>query len=95
MNTPQTKRLLRSRERMVAGVASGLACYFNIDPVYIRILFVLLSLANAMGLVIYFVLWLLMPNEDASDPSNNLEVAVAEMRELIERFINGLRSLFR
>ncbi|WP_298817311.1 PspC domain-containing protein [Chloroflexus sp.] len=95
MNTPQAQRLLRSRERLVAGVAGGLARYFNVDPVIVRLIFVLLGLMNGMGVVLYLVLWLLMPNEDAGEPGNNLEVAFAEMRALVERLVDEVRALFR
>jgi phage shock protein PspC (stress-responsive transcriptional regulator) len=46
---------------MIGGVAGGIAEYFDIDPVIPRILFVLLALANGIGLVIYIVLWIVVP----------------------------------
>ncbi len=95
MNTPQTQRLLRSRERLVAGVAGGLARYFGVDPIIVRLVFAVLGLINGIGVVLYLVLWLLMPNEDAAEQSNNLEVAFAEMRALVERLIGEVRNLFR
>ena len=55
------KRLTRSRSRMVGGVAAGLAEYFAIDPVLVRLVFVLLTLAGGHGILIYLLLWLLMP----------------------------------
>ena len=56
------KRLTRSTsERMIAGVAGGLAQYFNMDPTLIRILFVLFGLAGGPGLVVYLIMWLVMP----------------------------------
>ncbi len=55
------KRLVRSNDRMVAGVAAGIADYMNIDPTIVRLLFVLLALAGGPGLVIYIIMWLVMP----------------------------------
>ena len=56
------KRLTRSTtDRMVAGVAGGLAEYLSIDPTLVRLIFVLLALAGGPGLIIYLVLWLIMP----------------------------------
>lgn len=56
------KRLYRSNtDRMIAGVAGGFAEYFNLDPAIIRILFVLLLLFEGGGLVIYLILWLVLP----------------------------------
>ncbi|MFN3372851.1 MAG: PspC domain-containing protein [Chloroflexus sp.] len=95
MNT-QTQRLLRTRTgRMVAGVAGGLANYFGIDPIFARIGFVVLSFVNGIGVVLYIVLWLLMPNEDAAPTDNNLDVAIGEMRTIIERIIGDIQDIFR
>lgn len=55
-------RLTRSpTESMVAGVCGGLAEYFNIDPVIVRLIFVLVTLTSGLGLPVYLVLWVLMP----------------------------------
>jgi phage shock protein C len=60
----QTRKLYRSRtERKLAGVCGGLAQYFNADPTLIRVLFVVLALLGGPGLVIYLVLWILVPEE--------------------------------
>ena len=56
------KKLTRSTDdQMVAGVAAGLAETMNVDPVWIRLLFVLLTLGGGHGLIIYIILWLIMP----------------------------------
>ena len=58
------EKLFRSRRtRVIAGVAGGLAQYFNIDPVIIRILFVVLTVMHGMGPVIYIILWIAVPEE--------------------------------
>lgn len=60
-------RLRRSRSnRYVAGVAGGLARHLDIDPVILRVLFVVLTLFGGAGIVVYAALWLLVPDE-ASD----------------------------
>ncbi|MEX2446613.1 MAG: PspC domain-containing protein [Dehalococcoidia bacterium] len=63
---PAPRRLMRGRDRMLGGVAGGIAEYFALDPTLVRILFVLFLLitAGAGGLVIYLVLWLIMPTPD-------------------------------
>lgn len=59
-------RLTRSTtESMVAGVCGGLAEYFNIDPVIVRLIFVLVTLTSGLGLPVYLVLWILMPKASA------------------------------
>jgi len=60
----QTRKLYRSRtDRKLAGVCGGLAQYFNADPTLIRVLFVVLALLGGPGLVIYLVLWIIVPEE--------------------------------
>lgn len=55
-------RLSRSSsERMIAGVCGGLAEYFTIDPVIVRLIFVLVTLTSGFGLPIYLLLWMIMP----------------------------------
>ncbi|MBR3726297.1 MAG: PspC domain-containing protein [Prevotella sp.] len=57
------KRLLRSNDRWLAGVCGGIADYFDWDPAVVRIFYLLLSLFSAgfPGILIYLVLWLIMP----------------------------------
>jgi phage shock protein C len=58
------KRLLRSKnEKMIAGVCGGLASYFGIDPTIVRLIFILLLFAPPSGVLIYLILWLIMPLE--------------------------------
>ena len=58
------KRLTRVEEgRMIAGVCAGLARYLGIDPTVVRLIFVLLALFAAGGVLLYLVLWLIMPME--------------------------------
>jgi len=48
---------------MLAGVCGGLAQYFNIDPTLVRVLFVVLAVLGGSGLLIYLVLWIVVPEE--------------------------------
>jgi len=61
-----------SSDSVIAGVAGGLGAYFAIDPVIFRILFVVLSLVNGVGLLIYILLWLFVPREP--NPTQNERV---------------------
>ena len=65
MDSPsEPKRLTRSKtDRMVAGVAGGIAQYTGVDPVLVRIVFVILALFGGGGLLLYLICWLLMPEE--------------------------------
>ena len=56
------KKLYRSNsERIIWGVCGGLGSYFQIDPILIRILFVLLFFAGGAGLFIYIILAIMIP----------------------------------
>jgi phage shock protein C len=56
------KRLQRSRtEKMIGGVCGGLADYFTVDPTIVRVLWVLLTLLGGAGILLYVILWVIMP----------------------------------
>jgi phage shock protein C len=58
----ESKRLYRSQtDRKFAGVAGGLGEYFVMDPLLIRLVFVVLALAGGGGVLIYIVLWIVTP----------------------------------
>ena len=56
--------LTRSRNGMIAGVASGIARSLNVDPTIVRIAFALLAAFGGGGVLIYVILWLVIPRED-------------------------------
>jgi phage shock protein C len=57
-------RLYRSRsEKMIAGVSGGLSEYFDVDPVLIRLLFVVTAFISGVGIVAYIILWIVVPLE--------------------------------
>jgi phage shock protein C len=60
-----TKRLYRSRkDRIIAGVCGGLAEYFNIDPVIVRVIAVILLIPGGLpGIVPYTILWIIVPQK--------------------------------
>src|SRR3954454_10917536 len=60
------RRLYRSRdERLLGGVCGGLAEYFGIDPVIVRIIAVALVFAGGAGFLAYIAAWLLVPEQGA------------------------------
>jgi phage shock protein PspC (stress-responsive transcriptional regulator) len=60
----QTKRLYRSRtDKILGGVCGGIAEYFHVDPVLIRVLWVILIFIMGTGILAYLVAWLIMPLE--------------------------------
>ncbi len=57
------KKLRRSStDSVIAGVCGGIAEYFGVDPVAVRVAYVLLTVCTAFsGTLVYIILWLLMP----------------------------------
>jgi len=50
-------------DRMLGGVCGGLAGYLGIDVTLVRLFFVLLAMGTGLGVLIYFVLWIVAPDE--------------------------------
>jgi phage shock protein PspC (stress-responsive transcriptional regulator) len=63
---PLKRLYLSSFDRKVGGVCGGLGERFEIDPVLFRVAFILLALACGLGILIYVVLWLLIPRSSAA-----------------------------
>ncbi|MGK5737980.1 PspC domain-containing protein [Micromonospora sp. URMC 103] len=60
-----SRKLVRPRQgRMLAGVCAGLAQRFGMSANGVRLLFLLSLLLPGTQVIVYLVLWLLMPNED-------------------------------
>ena len=84
-----TKRLFRDTDNgMLAGVAAGLAKYTGLDVLLIRILFIIGVLTGGWGILLYLVLWLLVP--EAKTSSDRLQMAgkpvtVGSLKEIVER----------
>ena len=66
MNTQLTgQKLRRSRQdRVFFGVCGGIAEYFSIDPVVVRIAFVIITLAGGAGVLAYIIMAMVMPDND-------------------------------
>ena len=57
------KRLYRQpKNKMIAGVCTGLGEYFEIDPVIVRVLFVAILFAGTIGFWLYIILWIIVPS---------------------------------
>jgi phage shock protein C len=68
------KKLYRSKnDRMLFGVAGGLAEYLNVDPVLVRLFFVLLTLGNGVGLLIYLAMAIVMPEVQVVAKANSFD----------------------
>ncbi|MCX6305005.1 MAG: PspC domain-containing protein [Bacteroidetes bacterium] len=67
------KRFFRNPdEKVIAGVCSGIAAYFHLDPVWVRLIFLIFIAAGGSGILIYLVLWFVIP--EAQTTSDKLEM---------------------
>ena len=83
--------LRRGSDRIVGGVASGLAQYFGVDVLLVRIVFVILALAPpGIGIVLYLVLWFLM-----EPPAGAPQSASRNIGERFRAMGNEIREDFR
>jgi phage shock protein PspC (stress-responsive transcriptional regulator) len=59
----EPRKLYRSQtQRMLGGVCGGLAEFFNIDATVMRVLFLILAVFGGSGIVLYLVMWILVPD---------------------------------
>ncbi len=58
-----SRKLRKSRSRMIAGVCGGLAEWLGWDPTVVRVVYVLVSILSVAfpGILVYIILWLVMP----------------------------------
>lgn len=86
---PGTKRLFRDTEHaMLAGVCAGLGRFFGVDPVWIRLLFVVLIFAGFSSILVYIVLWLIVPEAKTSSERLQMQgkpVTVGALKNVVER----------
>lgn len=93
---PEPRRLYRSRtDKVIAGVAGGLGEFFSIDSTIVRLLFVLLTVFGGSGVVIYIILWILVPAAGSSGKAGSEETVkhnVKEVEERVTAMAEGLSS---
>lgn len=89
------RRLVRSEtDRMIGGVAAGIAEYFGVDPTLVRIAAVVLAFWGP-GVPLYLVLWLVVPTASASTTGAtgaDVRRGFEEMRDRANRAVEALRG---
>jgi len=91
------RRLYRSEtDSMIGGVCGGLAEYLDIDPVLVRLAFVLLVFAGGIGIIAYIVLWIIMPTRGrvGAPSSQVIRENVESMGERARELGEEVRSAF-
>jgi phage shock protein C len=94
----ETKKLYRSdSNRILAGVAGGIAEYFNIDATIVRLAFFIMAFANGFGLLAYIIAWIVIPEHpdhkasksDKADKFDEVERKIEAAAEDIARNVGG------
>src|SRR5690606_35160611 len=80
----------RDTDRMIAGICSGISHYVNIDLIWVRLLFVLLTFASGVGVGIYFILWLIMPLNEPQTGSATLQNNLNDMAQTANKLVKQL-----
>jgi phage shock protein PspC (stress-responsive transcriptional regulator) len=89
MQQPNNQTFYRGGDRILGGVCSGLAEGFHVEVLWVRLAFVVLTFLNGIGLLLYVVLWVLMPERTGYRPtgqgvfvsmSNDVKRAWADLR---------------
>lgn len=61
---PKRKLFRDPDDKKIAGVCGGIAAYFNVDSTLIRIIFILLLFGYGSAIIIYLILWLVVPKAE-------------------------------
>src|SRR5437879_8469179 len=90
------QRFYRSNNRILGGVCTGLAEGLRLDPLWVRIAFLVLVFLQGVGIIIYIVLWLVMPERiEGGGERSGFNAMTADMRsvwgELLVQLRGGLR----
>lgn len=83
-------KLYRSQEnKILGGVCGGLGEYLGIDPTLVRIFFVIFSLASGSGVLVYLLLWIIIPRAGESAEGGEFS---ARTRQMEQELGEALRS---
>lgn len=86
------KQLYRScKNRIIGGVCGGLGEYFDLDPVLIRLVFVLLAIPGGVGLWVYIVAWLIIP-QDPTCLGENGKTGKEDIKEKAEALASEIKK---
>jgi phage shock protein PspC (stress-responsive transcriptional regulator) len=93
MQSPGTQTFFRGSDRILGGVCSGLAEGFHVEVLWVRLAFVVLAFINGVGLLLYLVMWVLMPERAGYQPPG--QNVFESMGADIKRAWADLKTQFR
>ena len=104
--TPETRRLFRDPDdHLVGGVCAGIASYFDINPVWVRLAFVITTIFAGTGFILYIILWIVIPKavtradrmamkgekQNLQGFKRNFEEEISTMKQNLSDFSNEAR----
>ncbi|HXU26387.1 MAG TPA: PspC domain-containing protein [Bacteroidia bacterium] len=107
--TNKTRRVFRDGDnKVLGGVCSGIASYFDTDPLWIRLILVVLFFGFGTGLLLYIILWVIIPEakttaeklEMRGDPidintiSQTIKEEAEQLKNRVQNFGNGVKNEF-
>tara|TARA_B110000495_G_C23038862_1_gene621725 strand:+ start:662 stop:1987 length:1326 start_codon:yes stop_codon:yes gene_type:complete len=94
--TGKGKRIYRNTsDKVIAGVASGLANYFSVDPIIFRLIFIASLFAGGIGLIAYIIFWIGIPANDSGKINENKRLYRDGDNEILGGVAYGLGNYFR
>ena len=88
-----SKRLSRSKkDRIVGGVAGGLGEFFEVDSTIIRLIFVLVTIFGGSGVLLYLILWLVIPSSSRSISNRTIKSNAEEIKEQAEGLLGEVKE---
>lgn len=92
--TGKRKKIYRNTsDKVIAGVASGLANYFSVDPIIFRLIFIV-SLFTGFGLIAYIIFWIGIPANDSGKINENKRLYRDGDNEILGGVAYGLGNYF-
>lgn len=92
----KTKKIYRKVDDcIIAGVCGGLADYFEIDETLVRVIFVLLTIGGGSGILIYLILWLVIPKDGQIDKKIDWEENVKEFANDVSKKAKTVANEFK
>jgi phage shock protein PspC (stress-responsive transcriptional regulator) len=92
VQAPGNQTFFRGNDRILGGVCSGLAEGFHVEALWVRLAFVILTFLNGVGILLYIVLWVLMPEQAGYRPSG--KTVFESMSSDVKRAWTDVRAQF-
>jgi phage shock protein PspC (stress-responsive transcriptional regulator) len=95
-STPGYHRMYRDPDhRIIGGVCAGMGAYWRIDPWIMRVIFIILSLIGGMGILIYLILYIVLP--EAKSTAQKIEmkgepVTIHNIRDAVKKEFDAVRK---